>query len=315
MLNGMVKQLRLGVNRTRSRTGVPVGLHNACGGQCERNEDIRKAACCVGITGAGVRSCGVRRDDPGEYLPPAPPTSSFNAQSVGDPEKTIVVIYNHDSTPEAEKDVCRPRGATTPKVIKALAGSKARDKTIAVFAFCTPTLEGDFDDEYSEGEPKVVKRTKDIEFLMRDYLDAGLPPENLFLAGQGAAGWTALLVARRGNVPFAGLIAFAPSFGVPKADRNKGWRRVRRDHEQFPIRSPETKALVFGFSGDRFNPLAELRFVDKIPGATFVPLPSHRIGDVECKVEDPHQLAFDHCFRQTQFRTILNFIRKGARAG
>ena len=101
----------------------------------------------------GLAAC----DDPGEYLPPAPPVSRLNAQSVDDPENTIVVIYNHDSTPEAEKDLCQPRGSTTPEVIKALAGKKARDKTIAVFAFCTPTETGDFDDEYSEGEPKVVE--------------------------------------------------------------------------------------------------------------------------------------------------------------
>ena len=258
----------------------------------------------------GLAAC----DDPGEYLPPAPPVSRLNAQSVDDPENTIVVIYNHDSTPEAEKDLCQPRGSTTPEVIKALAGKKARDKTIAVFAFCTPTETGDFDDEYSEGEPKVVKRTKDIEFLMRDYLEAGLPSENLFLAGQGAGAWASLLIARRGHVPFGGLIAFAPSFGVPKADRNKGWRRVRRDHEKFIIRSAPTNALVFGFSGDRFNPLAELRFVEKVKGATFVPLPSHRIGDVECEFDEPHFTAFDQCFRQTQFRDILNFIRQGSKA-
>ena len=71
---------------------------------------------------------------------------------------------------------------------------------VVVYAFCSPTDVGAYDDEYLEGEPKVVKRAKDIEFLMREYFDAGMAPEQVFLAGQAAGAWASLLIARRGRV-------------------------------------------------------------------------------------------------------------------
>ncbi len=86
-----------------------------------------------------------------------------------------------------------------------------------------------------------MKRTKDIEFLIRDFQKSGMPAENIYLAGQGTGAWAPSLVARRGHVSFNAIIAFAPGFAGPKAGRSPGWLRVLREHEQFIARAEDQR--------------------------------------------------------------------------
>ena len=251
--------------------------------------------------------CG---DTESAYLDPAPEVSMFNPQALKKPAGMVLIIYNHDSLAEDAPDRCQPKGDTTPDVIRDLVGKRVGGKMIAVYAFCTPSKVGAFNDKYREGEPKVVKRTKDIEFLMRDFLKSGMPPQNIFLAGQGAGAWAPLLVARRGHVAFNSVIAFAPGFTGPKKGRSEGWTHVLREHERFITRTPEINGLVFAFQNDPYVTTRDLRFLRSVKGINMVGLPSKAINKVACSRGKPHLTAFDECFRKTQLRHIIAFLSR-----
>jgi hypothetical protein len=256
--------------------------------------------------------CG---DNESAYLDPAPAVSMFNAQALKNPAGTVLIIYNHDSLAEDAPDRCQPKGDTTPDVIRDLVGKRVGGKLIAVYAFCTPSKVGAFNDKYREGEPKVVKRTKDIEFLLRNIHKSGMPPQNIFLAGQGAGAWAPLLVARRGHVAFNSVIAFAPRFTGPKKGRSDGWTRVLREHEQFITRTPEINGLVFAFQNDPYVMTRDLRFLRSVKGINLVGLPSKAINQVPCNRGKPHLTAFDECFRKTQLQRIIAFMSQRIFAG
>jgi pimeloyl-ACP methyl ester carboxylesterase len=247
----------------------------------------------------------------GAYLGPAPfVTRDGERRLIPQPERSVLVVYNHGSAEELIPDACEPAGATTPPVIGDLAGQKIRGFRIIVFAYCTPSRVGAFHHASGEGEPKVVKRTKDIERLIGEFVAGGLAPERIFVAGHSAGGWAALLAARRAVAPFNGVIAFAPAFAGRKAGREDGWWALHHRQVADLSLSERLDALVFAFEGDAYNDAGDLQFLAQVEGVDFVVLPGDRIDGADCDKPDPHQTPFRDCFRQTQGKRIVRFLEE-----
>lgn len=220
--------------------------------------------------------------------------------------ESIVLIFNHGSKSSGEKDFCEPNGRSTPDVIKQLQGERVGDKSIVVYELCTEAI-GIAGQLGSKNEGRILE----IEAVIRDFQRRGVPPEQLFLAGQSAGAWASLMIARRHTVEFNATIAFAPANSGKKASRTAaGTERLER-LSRYLSEAPYLPALVYAFAHDEFNDTATLAFLREVRGVAFVPLDDQAIDGIACSTRwSAHLTAFKDCFTMTQKRVILDYIAR-----
>lgn len=253
----------------------------------------------------------------GAWLAPVALSDADDPVSLAEPEALLLVIYSHGSRPEFRRDRCRPRGDTTPEVVRDLAGLPAGDLTVAVFALCTQALTGSFEARSGIGEPKVVERAREIAELARRFTEAGVPPRRIVLAGQSAGGWASLLAAARGDLPLGGVIAFAPAFAGRSEGRPEAWQVLREAQAAELVETlaadprQGTPLLVYAFAGDPYEAPAELAFLGALPEATMRSGPPA----AECAPHEPHLRAFADCFRAERQRLLAFLAERAGPAG
>lgn len=222
---------------------------------------------------------------------------------LADPDQRVVVIYNHGSNPEFVPDECYPTQQTpggVPPVVAGLAGSEVKGRRILVYVLCTQERVGEFRHASQTGEPKVVKRAREITAVVRQFQEAGMPPGRIFLSGQSAGAWASLLVANERAVSISGVIGFAPAFAGHKATRQPGWQHIRDRQREVLRGAGRLHALIFAFDGDAYEPPDDLRFLGEIAGVTLIDLHP-------CESGAAHHTAFRRCF-VTQRDRILRFM-------
>jgi len=243
-----------------------------------------------------------------QFIPAPPPGTPERSIAYPEPDKKILLIYNHGSTQEYRRDQCRPNGSTTPGVVKELSGKKVLGLDVVVYGFCTPAKTGGYEQRSRAGEPKIMRRVENIEEAVRGFQNSGVPAEHIFLAGHSAGGWASLLVARRHNVRINAVIAFAPAFAGRKSGRSPGWQALHDSHVQFMAEAREMNALVYAFDSDAFNSPEDLAFLNGIPGIRLVRLGAQEIDGIKCDSPDGHQTVFRDCFARTQEKVILAYL-------
>jgi len=231
-----------------------------------------------------------------------------------DPKGVILVVYLHSSLSESETDICAPNNPDSPggvlPIVQSLDGTTVGSKTIEVFAFCGDARLGSFDGTTGTGEPKVLRRTQEVEALLRNtraHYGAGL---RIFLIGHSAGGWVALLAARHGAARPDGIVALAPAFAGPRADRTMAWQALRERQARLLSSATSLNALVYAFEGDAYEPPNDLAFLSNIAGVNFRALPSDEIDGHRCRPARPHNTAALPCFRDTQRDEILKFLAR-----
>lgn len=232
---------------------------------------------------------------------------------ISNPANTVLVIFNHGSTGEGRPDSCSQK--YPPLVVSALHGRRIDGKPIQVYSYCTPSKTGEYSGSDRSGEPKILKRTRDIENLVRHAAVMGVPPKQIFLIGQSAGGWASLLVARRGAVKIGGLVAFAPAFAGKWRGRPAGWWLLHNRLAAEIGEAARIDGLVYSFRGGAWSPPKELRFLKQVPGIDLVALGPDSIDAIPCYASRPHFLAYEPCFRDTQLNRILEFMASRLRAG
>jgi predicted alpha/beta hydrolase family esterase len=243
-----------------------------------------------------------------QFIPAPPPGTPEQSIAYPEPDKKILLIYNHGSTQEFRRDQCRPNGSTTPLVVKELSGKKVLGLDVVVYGFCTPAKTGSYQQGSRAGEPKIMRRVENIEEVVRSFQNSGVPTEHIFLVGHSAGGWASLMVARRHNVRINAVIAFAPAFAGRKSGRSPGWQALHDNHVRFMAEAREMNALVYAFDSDAFNSPEDLAFLGDIPGTRLVRLGAQEIDGSECDSPDGHQTVFRDCFARTQERVILAYL-------
>lgn len=226
--------------------------------------------------------------------------------TLADVDRKILLIFNHGSKQSGQEDFCEPNGRTTPDVIKQLQGETVDGREILVYEFCTESI----------GIKGILGsknrgRVREIETLVRDFQKQGVPARQIFLAGHSAGAWASLMVARRNNVDFNAVIAFAPANSGKKKHRSRrGWARLTR-LIRYMSDARSIPALVYAFDNDEFNDTETLGFLRGLQGVTFVNYDGRDIAGVTCKpLADIHRTAFKTCFSITQKRFILDYIDK-----
>ena len=118
---------------------------------------------------------------------------------------------------------------------------------------------------YSHGYYTLGRRDE-LESVVNKFLDIGVQPSNITLAGHSAGAWTSLLAAAAYPEKFNGLIAFAPSFAGKRSEEKQypWWRRIIRPEQVEMIIKPNNiKKLIFAYEDDKFNRPEELQFLEQ----------------------------------------------------
>lgn len=231
---------------------------------------------------------------------PGSPTEGFDIPA---PENKIVIIFNHGSREEWRRDYCTPTLITLPDVIKQLSGKTVDGKEIVLYHHCS-TPRGGYIGALQNGEPKLIKRTRLIEETVQAFNDAGVPSQQLFLAGHSAGGWALLLVAQRRQVSFNAVIAFGPAFAGKKHNRSAGWQTLRDRQAAQLASTAHIDALVYTFADDAYENSEALAFLANIDGIELI-----AVDERMCDAPYQHRTAFRHCFTQSQREVILRFIK------
>jgi pimeloyl-ACP methyl ester carboxylesterase len=222
-----------------------------------------------------------------------------------------VLLFLHGSLVEKMDDTCDPQGQTpgfsVPTVVKELAGIQVAGLEVVVLAPCHGQAT-------QMGEPlKIDQRVAAIEQTLRELDSAGVDPSHIFLVGQSAGGWAALLHQKRHPGSINSVVAFAPAFAGKKRGRSDLWQQ-RHETQSAEISSAERiSALVFAFDNDAYNTPDDLAFLSHIKGTTLLRMPEKAIEGVECEIPlfgSSHGQAYRKCFGNTQSQVLLNFIRQ-----
>jgi pimeloyl-ACP methyl ester carboxylesterase len=246
----------------------------------------------------------------GEITPKKIHSQNLRGLSIPNPKSKAVVLFLHGSLIEKMDDTCDPEGETAgfsaPTVVKELAGMHVSGLEVIVFAPChgRATL---------MGEPlKIDQRVAAIKQTLQELSSAGVDPSRIFLIGQSAGGWAALLHQKRYPGSANAVVAFAPAFAGKKRWRPDIWQQ-RHDTQSAEIMSAKhIAALVFAFDNDVYNSPEDLAFLSQIKGTTLLRMPEKSIDGIECEIPlfaSSHGQAYRKCFGNTQSKVLLNFIR------
>lgn len=255
--------------------------------------------------------------------------------TVDNPSEKIILIYNHGSNAEFEKDPCEPEEIDyiwlggTPSILANLSGEKILGKTILVYAFCSSELRGDYArlswtlPAPYPGASKQEKRQKAILEIVEKFLALGVPAKQIFLAGYSAGGWASLTIAATDSDKVNAAIAFGPAVAAKWWPRDKGWRALRASLVERIKSADNLKALVFAHPNDPYETPESLAFLREFSGVEFIELPRYpkKIGKKWCRyadnpevlIRDGHDIYQASCFH-TYAPRIVDYIQRRLKA-
>ena len=179
-------------------------------------------------------------------------------EDLGLGKNPVVIIWGHGQSSAQKSEKCSADYNKIPKTLKYL------EKEIdAHFIFmCSKSK----DSEYREGS-YIYKRVKQLKKLLTEINEIGVNPNNIFISGWSAGGWTALHMFRENEKLFNSAIVFAPAFAGPRHETKKypWWREEARPaHIKEITKAKFIDALVFAYEDDDFNRPEELKFLTEL---------------------------------------------------
>lgn len=230
--------------------------------------------------------------------------------SIANPKSKAVIIYLHGSVVEKMDDRCDPNstelGESVPEVVQQLNGAEVLGLEVMVFAPCHGRAT-------RLGEPlKIDQRVQAIDETLKELNRAGVDSSQIFLIGQSAGGWAALLHQKRHPKSVNAVIAFAPAFAGKKQWRPEVWQQRHESQAAEILSANLISSLVFAFKNDDYNSQEDLSFLSRVKGTTLLKLPDDAIAGVDCDIPlfgSSHKNAFRKCFDQTQSGVLKKFLQ------
>jgi Serine aminopeptidase, S33 len=231
--------------------------------------------------------------------------------SIANPKSKAVILYLHGSVVEKMDDRCDLNstmlGESVPEVIQHLNGSQVLGLEVMVFAPCHGRAT-------KLGEPlKIDQRVQAIDETLKELNRAGVDSSQIFLVGQSAGGWAALLHQKRHPKSVNAVVAFAPAFAGKKQWRPEVWQQRHESQAAEILSANLITSLVFAFKNDDYNSQDDLNFLSRVKGTTLLKLPDDAIAGVNCEIPlfgSSHKNAFRKCFDQTQSSVLKNFLQE-----
>jgi hypothetical protein len=231
--------------------------------------------------------------------------------SIANPKSKAVILYLHGSVIEKMDDRCDPNNEfldeSVPEVIKQLNGTEVLGLEVMVFAPCHGRAT-------KLGEPlKIDQRVQAIDETLKELKRAGVDASQIFLVGQSAGGWAALLHQKRHPQSVNSVVAFAPAFAGKKQWRPEVWQQRHESQAAEILSANLISSLVFAFKNDDYNSQDDLNFLSQIKGTTLLKLPGDAIAGVDCDIPlfgSSHRNVFRKCFDQTQSGVIKNYLQE-----
>lgn len=247
----------------------------------------------------------------GEFIVKKVHSQNPRGLSIPNAKSKAVLLFLHGSMVEKIDDTCDPdgdsQGFSVPDVVRQLSGAQVSGLEVLVVAPCHGRAT-------HLGEPlKIDQRVAAIEQTLLELTQAGVDPVRIFLVGQSAGGWAALLHQKRYPGSVNSTIAFAPAFAGPKRWRPDVWQQRHEAQRAEILSAKHIAALVFAFENDAYNSPEDLAFLAQIQGTTLLRMPEKSIEGVACEIPwfgSSHGQAYRKCFGQTQSGVLLNFIRQ-----
>lgn len=215
---------------------------------------------------------------------------------ISDPEHVIVIVYTHGNRRPQRRDDCGSWINQVPPSLRALHSDQ-----IFVYYHCStavdrpllPRMAGNW----------IFRRANELSAVIDELHAAGIPAENIYLAGHSAGGWSALMTTREFSDRFNGVIAFAPAFSGRRSeeDRYPRWRQeIRPRHIEYMLQAERIRALVFAYEDDPFNRPQDLAFLtDSYPNS--LELINYRCGA-------GHVTHIRDCQQEQTTEAIMQFI-------
>lgn len=247
----------------------------------------------------------------GEFTTKKTHSNNPRGLSIAHPKSKAVLLFLHGSLVEKVDDTCDPHGNSpgfsVPDVVRQLSGAQVAGLEVLVLAPCHGRAT-------QLGEPlKIDQRVAAIEQTLQELAHAGVDPARIFLVGQSAGGWAALLHQKRHPGSVNSTIAFAPAFAGQKRWRPEHWQQRHEAQSAEILSAKHIAALVFAFENDAYNSPEDLAFLAQIQGTTVLRMPEKSIDGIACEIPwfgSSHSQAYRKCFGQTQAGVLLNFIRQ-----
>jgi len=186
-------------------------------------------------------------------------------------EELTIIIFSHGTYRPQKIENCTEKWNRIPSSLRIL----KKFKNTYFYYLCSRAIDAGKTGSF------IYKRKKEINKLLDQLISKGVRPENIFLTGYSAGGWTSLMMMDQVVEKFNSAIVFAPAFAGPRSETNKypQWRKVERPRQvKQMIKANTIKALVFAYEDDEFNRSQELKFLtEKYPNS--VKLVSYKCGN------------------------------------
>jgi pimeloyl-ACP methyl ester carboxylesterase len=177
-------------------------------------------------------------------------------QISSNPRDRKVIVYSHGTSRPQQREDCSKSYNRVPDTLTALDTLPNWD----IFYLCSVATDGGTPGSY------IYKRKAEILSVVDEIIAAGVPPQNIFLAGHSAGAWSSLMAMDAVDQKFNAAILFAPACCGPRSEESiyPVWRTRIRPRQVSEMTSfPEMNALIFAFSNDRFNRPQELGFLSE----------------------------------------------------
>ena len=214
------------------------------------------------------------------------------------PDKTIILIFNHGMSGNKEKQCNWHNGIVN---ISKLTGQKIGDKEIKVFMNCEgmkvggkrgfkkkklmPLEEFIGDKPFINNSTYFNRKQKTLELISK-LISEGMNPKNIFTSGQSWGGWNSLRIAAFNSELINSSIAFSPGCCDPKKNQKPG-SNVAEEYKYFTYNlksANKINALVFSSNADSFENPESLSFLKNIKGIKMIGLPGFEVGKKIIKI-------------------------------
>ena len=199
--------------------------------------------------------------------------SELDLKKLNEAASQKVIIYMHGTNNPRQQENCHKSYNAVPKSIKQVLGFV----NFHIYYLCSSAadskklqknLPGD-GIHYQFGRANgsyILQRVVELDNLIDSLHSANVRPENIFVVGHSAGGWSALIAADTFPEKFNGVIAFAPACCGPRheVDLYPIWRKiVRPEQQKMMTNNPAFKRLVFVYEDDEYNRSTDLEFLQR----------------------------------------------------